>query len=456
MSIALQGLDSKLKSTTLSIFTPSRHPLIRLGNAVNCEKLGELALEDLKKTTHKGFWWLGRKLQLRTHLGVYILQCLLKQTDRGIESAIHDTPVYQLFCGRSVVSQWKCPDHTKIEEFRNRLTPETHQKMGVLVIKLAHELGFADPSWMDVDSTVQEANIAYPSDATLLKKLSEKANKVLEYLKTHKKQYFPNELSMNIGKIRKKSQEYFFLAQNVSMEIRRRSFASFHGLVKRQLKALIEYCESLKEKQLRELPWNIQLHIKQIRVKARKYLSDVGYFIRNHALKPGKILSFHAEELACIVKKKAGKLHEFGRVFQLGRIRGNFLIAFTSTSVRMEDKPSLLPVLEEHRKIFGPHALNEVGTDKWYYSKENIEKVNTSSINSDGIQRPVNAKNQVPPEILKALKDRRAGIEALIGHAKAFGLRKSRMKSDRATLASGYRSVLGFNLSQLTRCLTPQ
>jgi len=122
----------------------------------------------------------------------------------------------------------------------------------------------------------------------------------------------------------------------------------------------------------------------------------------------------------------------------------------------MEDKPSLLPVLQEHRKIFGPHALNEVGTDKGYYSKENIEKVNTSSINSDGIQRPVNAKNQVPPEILKALKDRRAGIEALIGHAKAFGLRKSRMKSDRATLASGYRSVLGFNLSQLTRCLTPQ
>lgn len=449
MSIALQGLDSKLKSTPITISVSSRHPFTRLGNALDWRQLADLVMLDLRQTTAKGFWNLGRKLQLRTHLGVYVLQCLLKETDRGVESRINDTPVYQIFCGRGIIPRWKCPDHTKVEEFRNRLTPETHQKIGVFVVKVAHELGFADPSWMDVDSTVQEANIAYPSDASLMKKLSEKANKVIEYLRSKRKQYFREDLSLNIQEIRKKSKEYFFLAQNASIETRRKIFSSFHSLVERQLNPVMGFFDSLSQHQIKTLPWNIRMHLNQIRSKAKKYLSDVRYFIRNHTVKPGKILSLHAEEVACIPKKKAGKPHEFGRVFQLGRIGGNFLIAFTSTSVRMEDKPSLIPVIEEHRKIFGAGVLKEVATDKGYYSEKNVRDVKKHSINSDGIQRPSNVKTQPPSEVVKPLRDRRAGIEPLIGHAKAYGLRKSKMRSDRATLASGYRSVLGFNLSQL-------
>ena len=50
------------------------------------------------------------------------------------------------------------------------------------------------------------------------------------------------------------------------------------------------------------------------------------------------------------------------------------------------------------------------------------------------------------------LRDRRAGIEPLIGHTKHGGqLGRSRMKSDQATLAAGYGSVLGMNLRQLIR-----
>ena len=453
MSIALQGLDSKLKSTSITISVSSRHVLLRLSNALDWQQMAELALPDLRRTTAKGMWTIGRRLYLRVHLGTYILQCLLKETDRGIESKINDTPVYQVFCGRGIVPSWKCPDHTKVEEFRNRLSPDTQQKIGILVIQVAQEMGFADPSWMDVDSTVQEANIAYPSDANLMRKLSEKAHKVLKYLKDKAKWLSPEQLKINIQKIRKKSRGYFFLAQNASKKIRRKAFASYHGLVQRQLKPVLSYLTSLEEKKIEKLPWNIQLHLSQLRQMGKKYLSDVGYFIRKHTVKPGKILSFHAGEVACIPKKKAGKPHEFGRVFQLGRIGGNFLIAFTSTSIRMEDKLSLLPVIEEHRKIFGTDVLKEVGTDKGYYSNTNIRQINTRSINSDGIQRPVNIKAQPPSEVVEVLRDRRAGIEPLIGHAKAYGLRKSKMKSDRATLASGYRSVLGFNLNQLTQYL---
>jgi hypothetical protein len=39
---------------------------------------------------------------------------------------------------------------------------------------------------MDIDSTVQQANIAYPSDASLMKKLAEKVHRVIEYIKSKK------------------------------------------------------------------------------------------------------------------------------------------------------------------------------------------------------------------------------------------------------------------------------
>jgi IS5 family transposase len=60
-------------------------------------------------------------------------------------------------------------------------------------------------------------------------------------------------------------------------------------------------------------------------------------------------------------------------------------------------------------------------------------------------------KDQPPEEIVHPLRNRRAGIEPLIGHAKAFGLGRSKMKSDQTTLASGYRAGMGFNLHQFLR-----
>jgi transposase, IS5 family len=453
MSFCHKGLDTKLKRTSIQTTVPSSDPLIKLCNALDWSAMTELALPDLKFTA-KGFWHLGRRLCLRSHLSVMVLQCLLKETDRGIESRINQTPVYQLFTGFGILHRWKCPDHTKIEEFRSRLKPETHKQIGHYVLQIAAAHGFADASWMDIDSTVQESNMAYPSDATLMKKLSEKCHKVIEYLKEKKKPYAPN-FSIDIERIRKMAQSYFFLAKTASIETRRELFKKYHQLVKVELHPMIEVCKNLSSRQLKALPWNIQKASTEIAEMGWRYLLDVAYFTRTHQMKPGKILSFHAHQVACIKKGKAGKDKEFGRVFQLGRIGGNYLIAFSSTSVRMPDKLSLLDAVAEHQIIFGAQTLEEIGSDKGYYMLKNIKQVEALLINADGLQRPANAKSQVADrEAVKVLRDRRSGIEPLIKHAKSFGLGKSKMKSDLTTLASGYRSVMGFNLHQMMRHLS--
>lgn len=122
-----------------------KHPLIRLSQSIPWKTLVDTILPDLKKTK-KGCWWLGRKLKIRTHLGVYLLQQIFNKTDRQIEYDVKDNAAYQLFCGIDIVEKWHAPDHTKIEEFRSRLSEETQKSLANLMAKQAALLGFADPA----------------------------------------------------------------------------------------------------------------------------------------------------------------------------------------------------------------------------------------------------------------------------------------------------------------------
>ena len=451
MSLCEDGMKAKIKGGKITVMVEDTHPLIQLGNLIDWSHLGELAQSDLERTK-KGFWWLGRKLKLRIHLAVMILQILFKWTDRLTEIRIKTTALYQVFCGINILSRWRCPDHTKIEQFRNRLSPETHKAIADYIVKLAIGLGFGDPSKVDIDSTVQEANISYPSDATLMRKLAIKAFDLLEYLKG-KKDKAAGVLEINLKLITKKYQQYIFMAKNVAVEKRRQVFKEYHVLVKSELRAFIQYLSELPADFVGSFPWNYRDRANLLIKDAWRYLLDVGHFVRTGTIKSGKILSLGMRDVVCVVKGKAGKDKEFGRVFQLGRIGGNFLIPYLCTSLRMNDKECLPDIIMEHGAIFDERPLDSVTTDKGYYSQANIKFVEEMTGSGDGVQRPVNVKNQIEAPQKEELFNRRAGVEPLIGHAKQFGLKRSRMKSDEATLSSGYRSITGFNLHQLTRCL---
>ena len=118
MSLCLSGLYTPCRASTVTIDVSPTHPLLRLALVIPWPALADLVLPDLKRTTTKGKWWLGRKLTLRIHLGALLLQWLYDLTDREVEWALKDNAAYQLFCGCCMVEDWHAPDHTKIEEFR--------------------------------------------------------------------------------------------------------------------------------------------------------------------------------------------------------------------------------------------------------------------------------------------------------------------------------------------------
>ena len=65
------GMDCKLSKTVSIVMdiTPC-HPLMKLMNTIDWEQLSEFIVPDLKKSTSKLKAWLGRKLKLRTRLGM--------------------------------------------------------------------------------------------------------------------------------------------------------------------------------------------------------------------------------------------------------------------------------------------------------------------------------------------------------------------------------------------------
>ena len=210
MSICSSGLDASCRGQPVTIDVLPTHPLIQLAQVIPWPALAELVLPDLKQTTAQGKWWLGRKLKLRIHLGAFLLQWLYNLTDRQVEWALKDNAVYQLFCGRGVVARWHAPDHTKIEEFRSRLSSETQRGLANQVAVWATELGFADPAAMDIDSTVQEANIAYPSDAHLMVKMTLLVNKVWLYMKQNVSFFADFIASVDVKAVKAKARTYFF------------------------------------------------------------------------------------------------------------------------------------------------------------------------------------------------------------------------------------------------------
>lgn len=355
MSFNLTGLNARVRGGEITIKIEDSHPLIQVCQNIPWEELADIVTPDLKKTK-KGFWNLGRPLKIRSHLGAYFLQKMFDMTDRGTEYGIRDNAAYQIFCGKNVVSKWKAPDHTKIEEFRSRLSPETQRMLANWISKVAVKLGLANPKEMDIDSTIQEANMSYPSDANLMVKLADKSSKVITAIK-EMIEGIP-DISVGTKKIKNKARAYFFSRRK--KDNRAKIIKELWSLVSKNVLPVIEICESLSLTQVQELPWNIKLSVQQIREKGRQYLSDVDYWLEKGKVKTGKTLAFHLNEVACFNKGKLGKMREFGRAFQLGRLSGNFLVVGECTSVKMDDKQSVKPMIETHATLFGADTLEGV------------------------------------------------------------------------------------------------
>jgi hypothetical protein len=218
MGICTSGIDLKLADSRVTIHVKETHPLVMLANTLDWQRMMELVTHDLQQSTSKLKWWIGRKLSLRTHLGVYLLQQLLNATDRGIEQQIKFNAAYQLFCGKTIVKNWRCPDHTKINAFRLRLSPATHCFLANEIARIAAKKRFANPAHIDIDSTIQEPDMQYPSISNMLIKITGMARNIQKLISEKcDLSTFGNMLPhVDMKKIKGLAKIYFFIKRKKS------------------------------------------------------------------------------------------------------------------------------------------------------------------------------------------------------------------------------------------------
>lgn len=448
MSLCDAGFDS-VQPKIVAIKIGDRHPLFRLAQKIPWNEFKDLIWNDLQNTTEKHHWWRGRPLSVRIHLGVYLLQQLLNLSDRDTEKHLRDNAAFQVFCGHGLVPNWHVPDHTSIEDFRSRLSPETQRQLANAVAKLAARLGYAVPAHIDVDSTVQEANLTYPAQSILLIKLIQIAQRVWKWIQNCR----PSSDKPYFGRVRSIAQCYFN-AQRKKNEKR----VIFY---KKQLWNEVMTCvthvlnRSGVLNPLLQQPrfWFMQQAIERLNWMGMRYLDDLYRQWFEHEAFQAPLTAFHLREVHCFNKMKLPARLQFGRAYQLGRIEGNFVWVGSCTSLHMPDAESLIPLLREHHRVFET-PIKSLAADAGYYSLKNVRYLDQQSVDAPYIRRPYRVLNAPPerldPQTRAVLSCRRQGVEGLIGQLKrGWQMGRSRMRSDRTTLSSGYASVLGFNLKQM-------
>lgn len=447
MSLDISNLKYLIpRKLQTQINIPTNHPMIILAENMSWQGMADVIIEDLYKNKRRS----GRKLNIRLHLGAFILQSMNKWTDRTLEDMVKYHGPTMIFCGLKKSSQGL--DHSQYTRFRNRISEDTAKKLSTLTIQKAQEHGFTNSDFMDLDSTVQEANICYPSDISMMRKLIQKSEKILDYLidkGSTKAKVIKDKI--NFKKIGKNLKGYFFTNRTEKgKEEKKKLFCRIEKEVGATLQATASL---LKSVQYYGLPWNLKNDWNDVTVKGPELLKDIRYFIKNQKMKKGKIMSLSREMVTCIRKGKVGKLNEFGRKWFVSKINGNYAFGFSPLAdVRLEDANSMGIALEQFNEIFDC-SPGSVAGDQGFWSIDNINDCKKFDVKEIGINPRGKKEWLVEESEIERLRNRRASVEGIIGHTKMRGMGKSKMKSDEATFLEGQRSILSLNLSRFTKDL---
>lgn len=421
------------------------HRLITLCQSIGWERLMEQAIPILYDE-HGISRDAGRPLDLRAHLGAYILQTTYGWTDRWTQEMLRFYIPARIFCGYNE-SQGGL-DHTSIEDFRNRFGEKGARLITADILKTARSFGFTEPDDVDMDTTVQEAGITHPTEMKLMSHLMKRLTALSGKLKDVSGKTIRGVKSL-VAEFKKTMTHYRFFAKD--LDTKTTLIKKAKDLSEQGLEGLGQYVPGGKA--FDHLPRQSQEEIMHLNTLGPKLMDQIGYWLCTGKVAADKIISLWKFDPRAIAKGKIGKSVEFGRKWIVNCYRGGYVLVFAPENAKIADQHCVIESLSLHQTVFD-ETIKTYGTDRGMYSTDNLELCLSAGIEKVGIQ----PKGQAAPLVSRRdhlkLSNRRAGIEPRIAHLKTRGLGRSRMKSDTGDLISGYRAALSYNLSLLMRDLS--
>ena len=364
------------------------HPLFRLAGKIDWQIFDD-AFEPLFCKDN------GRPAKpIRLMVGLLILKHVRNLSDESIVEQWRENAYYQYFCGMTQFSAQPPCEASELVHFRHRVGEEGIE----LILKESIRVNDEDENHHRgrgrrpqqettafIDSTVQEKNITFPTDAKLLVKIVDWCQKVSRAEGLVLRQTYRNEMKelKRVMRFRGRAKSKKAVAR---ADRRLRTIA---GRLCRELDRLLDA----------DSPWRERLKISLM-------------FINGEKLDGHKIYSLHEPDVVCIAKGKDRVKYEFGNKVSIIRTWSGLIIG--AKSFRNEyDGHTIDPAMEQVGRLY-PHPIKILAGDRGYRGKKQSGR---TMIEIPGTPKATDSPYQKRKKHRRFCK--RAGIEPVIGHLKS-------------------------------------
>lgn len=375
----------KRTSKQLSLFSSledmlnHQHPLFQLSHKINWQRFDD-AFSPLYCSTN------GRPAHpIRLMCGLLILKHLRNVSDETVVLQWSENAYYQYFCGGLEFTPQEPCDASELVHFRKRIGEKGMEI--ILAESIRVNTDKDDEDHFDtafIDSTVQEKNITYPTDAKLHKKIIKNVLKIVR------------EESLPLRQSYTRTLKGIYRAQRFRNHPKNRKKAL---KADRQLK-------TIAGRLVRELERNLGGR------SGYEKMFELYYRVLSQNRKSkDKVYSLHEPDVVCISKGKEHKKYEFGNKVSILRSWSGLILG--ACSFRNEyDGHTIQETLEQTQRMTGKH-INNLAADRGY---RGVRQIGPTRVLIPDVPKARDSYHQKRKK--HKLFCKRAGIEPTIGHLK--------------------------------------
>jgi IS5 family transposase len=403
-------LQQNLFKTRLTELINMDHPLVKLAQEISWDKMEQ---------EFAGFFSeQGRPcVAIRKIAGMLLLKEMFKASDESVVERWIENAYWQYFTGETFFQTDQPFDPSNFVHFRNRIGERGLEFLLGQSVSLHPKAQTEDE--VQIDTTVGEKNITFPTDAKLAKKVIDNCVKIAE----------------KEGVVQRQSYK------RVSKQLLRSAYFGHHPKRQKNARMARKKLRTIGKRVLRELERKLPENIlKDYREIFSIYLKA----LTQEKTTKDKIYSLHEPQVACIAKGKSGKNYEFGTKLAVVRGRKTGII---SAVKRFSGNPHDSKTLEESlaqservRKSIGGTRPKRAATDRGFRGIKEVE--------GTVILLPTKKeKTRYGQQVARLRFRARAAIEPCISHLKRnHSLGLNFLKGVAGDINNALLAGIGYNL----------